>query len=457
MSSRGRNMKKSSPSDDVAPVSSEDDLLGPGDGNSKIGPKSILKPSKSKDKNDVEVKDGSGTVKDASSDVMVSRDERFFSLLAQMQKKDDQIEKLSESVSCMAKEIQKLNSVIFKLQEQVARSQENTSTTSKGSHQVPLSKVQQPEGKKNGLTVDKTPFSKVPRDVAKKTVKFVDVVKRDMAKTQKKEKVEIEETVVEIQASSWKGKDLSYLILFESGIDKWINSSDCASIQGMVNEFHKQNPGAPNKDDYSLSDSLKSDFKKKRTIMSKIKKNQTSKLQSEDIGFIARSLVQETSKPKEFSKVAFSISNKRVFKGFTYTQKQTTIKKIIHQYGLNQKVVRISLVGDSVLELYTIHEEKEIVISRMQSNGWNLVNFKPEELPEFTSHKDENAQKQALINRVAFLYAGTTLLNLRKILLEDISEPTRNLILARAEEILEKRTAIKEGRAQAKLVQKSDL
>ena len=150
MSSRGKNMKKSSPSDDVAPVSSEDDLLGPGDGNSKIGPKSILKPSKSKDKKDVEVKDGSGTVKDASNDVMVSRDERFFSLLAQMQKKDDQIEKLSESVSCMAKEIQKLNSVIFKLQEQVARSQENTSTTSKGSHQVPLSKVQQPEGKKNG-------------------------------------------------------------------------------------------------------------------------------------------------------------------------------------------------------------------------------------------------------------------------------------------------------------------
>jgi hypothetical protein len=55
--------------------------------------------------------------------------------------------------------------------------------------------------------------------------------------------------------------------------------------------------------------------------MSKIKKNQTSKLQPEDIEFIARSLVQETSKPKEFSKVAFSINNKRVFKGFTYTQK----------------------------------------------------------------------------------------------------------------------------------------
>ena len=119
--------------------------------------------------------------------------------------------------------------------------------------------------------------------------------------------------------------------------------------------------------------------------------------------------------------------------------------------------MRISLVGDSVLELYTIKEEKELVIARMKSNGWNLIKFNPEELPEFTSQKDENAQTQALINRVAFLYAGTTLLNLRKILLEDISEPTKNQILARAEEILEKRTAIKEGRAQAKLVQKSEL
>jgi len=47
--------------------------------------------------------------------------------------------------------------------------------------------------------------------------------------------------------------------------------------------------------------------------------------------------------------------------------------------------------------------------------------------------------------------------NLRKVLLQDISEATGLQILARAGEILEKRTAIKEGRAQAKLVQKSEL
>jgi hypothetical protein len=452
MSSRVRKSKISTLTDDLPPVSSEDDLLGPGDGKSKTGPKSILKSSKSKD---MDTKQASNTANNASNDVIVSHDEKF--LVAQMHKKDHQIELLSESVSCMAKEIQKLNAVIERLQEQVASFQASTSTTSKGSHDIPFSKVSRPEGKKNGLTVEKTPLSKVPRDVAKKTVKFVDVVKRNMAKASNEEILNTDQTVLEIKASSWKGNYLSYLIILESGIEKWIKSAECSSIQGMVDEFHKQNPGAPNASDYSLADSIKMEYKKKRNIMAKIKKNQASKLQAEDIGFIATALVQEVNKPKEFSKVAFGIANKRIFKGFTYAQKQTTIKKIIHQYGLNQKVARISLVGDSVLELYTIKEEEEIVIARMKSNGWNLINFNPEELPEFSSQKDEVAQQTALINRIGFLYAGTTLINLRKILVEDISESTRNLIIKKAEEIVEKRTAIKEGRAQAKLVQKSEL
>ena len=451
MSSRVRNVVKSPPSEDTRPVSSEDDLLGPGDGKSKIGQKSILKTSKSKPQADKEGKDGSDTVKDASNDVMVSRD-----LLAQLHRKDAQIEKLSESVSCMASEIQKLNSVIVKLQEQVAYFQNSTSSTSKGVQQVPFSKVLQPEGKKNGPSAEQTPFSKVPGATAKKTVKFADVAKRNIAKAPLKIP-KTEETVLEIKASSWKGSDLSYLILLESGMEKWIKYSDCKSIIGMVNEFHNSNPGAPNTSDYSLADSFKYENKKKKHIMEKIKKNQARKLLVEDIGFIASSLVKEVNKPKEFSKVAFSISNKRVFKGFTYSQKQETLKKIIHQFGLNQKVVRISLVGDSVLELYTIKEEKDLVIARMQSNGWNLINFKPEELPEFTTSKDAKEQKNALVNRLAYLYAGTQLLNLKKIILQDISEDSRMEILTRVEEIVKRRMDIKEGRAQAKLVQKSEL
>jgi hypothetical protein len=143
--------------------------------------------------------------------------------------------------------------------------------------------------------------------------------------------------------------------------------------------------------------------------------------------------------------------------GFTYSQKQATLKKIIHQFGLNQKVVRISLIGDSVLELYTILEEKDLVIARMQSNGWNLIDFKPEEIPEFNSKKDEKDQKGALVNRLAYLYAGTHLINLKETILQDISEEIQQEIISRAEEIIKKRNDIKEGRVQAKLVQKSEL
>ena len=456
MSSRDRNLKKSTPSDTALPVTSEDDLLGPGDGNTKIGQKTSLRLVKPKIKKSEELIEENDASKSASCDVIESRDEKNF-LFAQLHKKDDQIDRLSESVSCMTKEIQKLNNVIIKLQEQVAKFQENTSCTSKGVHNIPFSKVSQPEGKKNGSLSEATPLAKVPSVPAKKTVKFADVVKRDAAKTLTPEKSKIEGIVVEIKSSCWKGKDLSYLLMFDSGVENWVKSSDCTSIQEMLNDFHKQNPGAPNALDYSLADSLKMDNRRKKAIMSKIKKNNSRKLQSDEIEFIASSLVKESGKPKEFSKVCFSITNKRVFKGFTYAQKKTTLQKIVHQYGINQKVVRISLVGDSILELYTLSEEKETVIARMKSNGWNQVEFNPEDLPDFASKKDEDAQKTALMNRIAFLYAGTTLQNLRKLFIEDLSESIKESVLTRANEIMEKRIAIKEGRAQAKLVPKSEL
>ena len=445
MSSRVKNSKNVMPADELPHNSSEDDLLRPGDGNSKTGQKTSLKSVKSK----TVKSDPPKEVIDASNSSDVT--EKF--LVAQLHKKDEQIERLSESVSSLTKEIQKLNNMIAKLQEHVAKPQENASCTSKGVQNIPFSKVLQPEGKKNGSLSEATPLAKVPSVPAKKTVKFADVVKRDLVNVS----LPSDEVVLKIQQSCWKGSSLTYLLLLGSGQEKWVASSECSSIKAMVEDYHKVNPGAPNLNDYSLQDSLKTDIRKKRQIMSKIKKNQSSKLQADEIGFIATSLVKESGKPKEFSKVSFSITNKRVFKGFTYAQKKNTLVKIIHQYGLNQKVVRISLVGDSILELYTISEEKEIVIARMQSNGWNQVQFNPEDVPAFTCNKDEVAQKTALINRLAFLYAGTTLQNLKKLFIEDLSQSAKESVINRANEIFDKRIAIKEGRAQAKLVPKSDL
>ena len=78
---------------------------------------------------------------------------------------------------------------------------------------------------------------------------FADLFKRDAAKALTPETYKIEAIVVEIRSSCCKG---TYLLIFDSEVKKWINSSDCPSIQGMVNAFHKPNPGAPNTDDYCL-------------------------------------------------------------------------------------------------------------------------------------------------------------------------------------------------------------
>jgi hypothetical protein len=111
-----------------------------------------------------------------------------------------------------------------------------------------------------------------------------------------------------------EGKLSHFLLLLGSGQEKWVASSECSSIKAMLEDYHKVNPGAPNLNDYSLQDSLKTDIRKKRQSMSKIKKNQSIKLQADEIGFIATSLVKESGKPKEFSKVSFSITNQRVLK-----------------------------------------------------------------------------------------------------------------------------------------------
>ena len=90
MSSRDRNLKKSTPSDTALPVTSEDDLLGPGDGNSKIGQKTSLRLVKPKIKKSDNLEEENDASKSAFCDVIQSRDDKNF----QLHKKDDQIEKL---------------------------------------------------------------------------------------------------------------------------------------------------------------------------------------------------------------------------------------------------------------------------------------------------------------------------------------------------------------------------
>ena len=81
----------------------------------------------------------------------------------------------------------------------------------------------------------------------------------------------------------------------------------------------------------------------------------------------------------------------------------------------------------------------------MQNNGWTKCVFNPEEKPEFSSHDQEKTQKEALINRIAYLYNSTTIKNLQQAFLCGLKEDTIQKILSRVEEIIKERQDKKDG------------
>jgi hypothetical protein len=154
-----------------------------------------------------------------------------------------------------------------------------------------------------------------------------------------------------------------------------------------------------------------------------------------------------------FKRLSFKIEQTKILHKLIYRQKQALLKRITTQIGVYQLTARTSLIGNSILELYAIEENQSTIRNRMQANGWTEIEFKPEEEPDFMKENaDKNLDASKLINRLAYLYAGTTVQNLRKAFMEDISVETQMKILERVEEIVEQRKDVREGRANAKLV-----
>jgi len=455
MSSRQKVIsKKRLPSESVYSETSEDDLLGKGDGKSKKMPKKSIKESSSSLRVSEVVEDHENSKNDhvtKSSDVKIlipEKNENLISLVAQLHKKDDQIGKLSESVSCMAKEIQKLNNVILKLQDQLTKIQENGQNANAGEKQVrksqtstsstlnaapvPFSKVEPAKVKKTASSVQDTPFSKVLQETVKKTVKFADVAKRATPK-----KLEPQE-LLNIKNSKWVGKQVLYLVSFaDTSIpDRWLSLNEFQADR-LIEEFYSSNPGAASTSDYVEKNQWISNSKKEKNVQKKISKN--AKLSDSDIQFIAQELTTAKSAPKEFTKLHFRIANKRVLQKCSYKDKQKVILRILHSYGVAGFVVRASFIGNSILEFYVLKESEAKFKTAMKRNEWELEeNFDYYQVPYQTEKKQEECLA-ALVQRLGFLRAGTKLVNLKECILIGLNEETIELILKKEEEILESR------------------
>jgi len=223
--------------------------------------------------------------------------------------------------------------------------------------------------------------------------------------------------------------------------DYWMVDNEIQA-DSIIKAFHEMNPGAPAPDDFEANKQWKSVIRRERNVGKKLATNK--QLSPEDIEFIAFGLTKPKETSKEFKKLHLRIENKRVFRNCTYKQKQAIIMKILQSYGLSGSVTRISFIGSSILEIYILADSESKFKSGMQRNDWKFINDFDyyasagfQEIP--VSKEKEQACLEALIQRLAFLCAGTKLINLKESILEGLREDTQAAVLKREQEIRESR------------------
>jgi hypothetical protein len=273
------------------------------------------------------------------------------------------------------------------------------------------------------------------RGSSKKKVSFAEILKE--------EKVKPSFEIDKIKDSKWLGKDFKYLVSLKDGRDLWLALKEF-NAEKLVSDFHEANSDAATPEDYKLSNGWKTIKKKEMTIQKKLSNKKS--LSSQEIDFIALKLTSAPKDAKEFKRVHIQIANKQAISKCSYNQKLNIIRKVIHSYGLSASVVRISFIGSSVMEIYVEAEAERRFVSGMQSHGWEIVeNFDFYEVKSFDGKvlfptaKKRNAERRSLIQRLAYLMAGTKLLKLKECILDGLKASTQAQVLEREQEIKEAR------------------
>lgn len=281
--------------------------------------------------------------------------------------------------------------------------------------------------------VKKIPEEKKEGHGRSKKVSFAEILREE------KQKPSFE--IDEIKDSKWIGKDFKYLVSLKDGRDLWLSIKEF-NAEKLVSEFHETQPDAARADDYMVSNGWKTIKKKELTIRKKMSAKKG--LSSQEIDFIALKLTAPPQEAKEFRRVHIQIANKQAIAKCSYNQKLNIIRKVIHSYGLSAAVVRISFIGSSIMEIYVQADAEHRFISGMKCHGWDIIkSFDFYEVKSFNGKPLSDSKKEecskALVQRLAYLMAGTKLVKLRECILEGLKESTKAQILEREQEIKEAR------------------
>lgn len=391
-----------------------------------------------------------------SSSKKSSRDDPAQDSDARVRSLEKELELLKKMMKDKNDTIAELNKVVSQLNEMVgflktcfaSQAAFGGPTESQKDTRDPRVKLDRQEEKsdRKGLCSDKNAAcgKMEPSGTLKKKVSFAEILREEKAKPS----FEIDK----IKGSKWIGRDFKYLVSLKDGRDLWLSLKEF-NAEKLVSDFHEAQPNAARPNDYTLSNGWRTIKKKEITIQKKLSTKKG--LSSQEIDFIALKLTSPPQDAKEFKRVHVQIANKQAIAKCSYNQKLSIIRKVIHSYGLSASVVRISFIGSSIMEIYVQADAEHRFISGMKCHGWDIVkDFDFYEVKSFDGQARSDAKKEecskALVQRLAYLIAGTKLVKLRECILEGLKESTKAQILERVQEIKDAR----EGQRTAYVLQR---
>jgi hypothetical protein len=153
-------------------------------------------------------------------------------------------------------------------------------------------------------------------------------------------------------------------------------------------------------------------------------------------------MITPVGEPKEFNRVHIRLTDSRALK-YCKSMKEVTeiLRNLLESIKIKHLVVDFSLIGRSVLELYTTKEKNQELVETLKKSKASIIeNFDLSLAPTFGKGIDT---EEKLVKRLAYIYVRNKLKNMRKAILQGIKEETQERIKEMALEISETRLQAK--------------
>ena len=173
---------------------------------------------------------------------------------------------------------------------------------------------------------------------------------------------------------------------------------------------------------------------------SKVVNGKPRRLSQRDKKLIERATTPRPE-PVEFDRVRFKI-NSSIFSKYKGREKYYIARQLLKTIGLGSKrnekskYFDLSLVGNSIIELYVPRPGRDSVIDILRARNLEIISAGMLDLPEHSRISQETARNY-LVSRLSVLYKRASLIRLKECILRGVPEDLQQMIVNKANTVLQ--------------------